>query len=264
MTARSSCAFCKNSNAKMTREHVLPRWLSRAGSAAGSYILKRGSKTIRTSLIEVTTKRVCEDCNTGWMRRIEDGAKMVFEPLLDATAKTITETQRWIIARWFMKTILTAQLSQTSRSGDGILHPQDFETFYNSAQPFQNQFTLISGYQGPLPPIRFEMYAPDETTNRGTRVLFHFHRVVLLAFFMDIGKPSSIHLPQQFQLASHVMWPSQRGLLGSDDPTRPVSWPPPYLLDESAIKNLHEMMASSQPSASTDTVFGDPVPPSSS
>ena len=83
--------------------------------------MHRGSKVISTPLIEVITKRVCEDCNTGWLGRIEIGAKAVFEPLLDAETQTITEMDRWIIARWFTKTILTAQLALVSalRNGNG-------------------------------------------------------------------------------------------------------------------------------------------------
>jgi hypothetical protein len=174
------CAFCQRSGVKMSREHVLPHWLSLAGSDAGQYILERDSKTIRTPLIELVTKRVCEDCNTGWMSRIEDGAKAVLEPVLDASAMAITETDRWIIARWFTKTILTAQLALTARSENGILHPQDYSTFFSHAQPFNNQFTLLWGYQGPLLPIRFEIHSPNEATNQGVRVFFHFHRIILL------------------------------------------------------------------------------------
>lgn len=198
MTSELSCAFCQCSDVKMTREHVLPKWLSRAGSDAGQYSIKRGSKTIRTPLIEIVTKRVCEDCNTGWMSRIEDGAKSVLEPLLAYTTRTITETDRWLIARWFTKTILTTQLAMTARSANGILHPQDYRNFYDRPQPFDNQLTLLSAYQGTLPPIIFEMASPDDATNRGVRVLFNFHRLVLLAFFLDKGNVSYVHLPHGF------------------------------------------------------------------
>jgi len=91
MTSPLPCAFCQRSGVKLSREHVLPHWLSTAGSDAGEYILERGPKIIRTPLIEVVTKRVCEDCNTGWMSRIEEGAKAVLEPILDASATAITE-----------------------------------------------------------------------------------------------------------------------------------------------------------------------------
>src|ERR1700733_1463765 len=119
MTSTSSCAFCSRSNIKMSREHVFPQWLSKTGSYAGAYEMQRGMKTITTPLIDVITRKVCENCNIGWLSRIEVGAKAVLEPLLDATATVITEGDRWIIARWFTKTILTAQLALFPRTEIG-------------------------------------------------------------------------------------------------------------------------------------------------
>lgn len=235
MASSLPCAFCQRSGVKMSREHVLPHWLSLAGSDAGQYILERGPKTIRTPLIELVTKRVCEDCNTGWMSRIEAGAKAVLEPILDASAAVITETDRWIVARWFTKTIMTAQLAMTARSEQGILHPQDYVTFFSHAQPFNNQFTLIWGYQGTLLPIRFEIHSPDEASNQGVRALFHFHCLILVAYFMSMEKQTNIVIPHGFAEGCHVLWPSQRGLLGSGDPTLPVGWPPPYLVDAAGV-----------------------------
>ncbi len=198
-------------------------------------MLERGTKTIRTPLIELVTKRVCGDCNSGWLGRIEGSTKSVFEPIINATVNSINETERWTIARWFTKTILTAQLAGTARSQQGILHPQDYQNFFAHAQPFSNQFTLMWGYQGELLPIRFEMHSPDEATNQGVRVFFHFHRVILVAFFMDLEKPTNIVIPHGFAAGCHVLSPIQRGLLGSGDPTLPVRWPPPALVDAGGI-----------------------------
>jgi hypothetical protein len=169
------------------------------------------------------------------MSRIEAGAKAVLEPILDASAAVITETDRWIVARWFTKTIMTAQLAMTARSEQGILHPQDYVTFFSHAQPFNNQFTLIWGYQGTLLPIRFEIHSPDEASNQGVRALFHFHCLILVAYFMSMEKQTNIVIPHGFAEGCHVLWPSQRGLLGSGDPTLPVGWPPRYLVDAAGV-----------------------------
>jgi hypothetical protein len=236
MTIGSSCAFCGRSGVKMSREHVFPQWLSRAGSYAGNYTMQRGEKTISTPLIEVITKRVCEDCNTGWLSRIETGAKAVLEPLLDATTNTIAEIDRWIIARWFTKTILTAQLALVSRSSSGIIGDRNYHDFYEKPQPFNNSVILISGYHGPIPPIGYEMIELTGSEGRGFRVFFHFHRLVLTAFAAEPNERITVAWPHNFHTACHLMWPSQRGFLGLDDPTLPRSWPPPYLLDQAAIE----------------------------
>ena len=236
MVPGPSCAFCGRSNVKMSQEHVFPRWLSRTGSYAGNYTMHRGSKVISTPLIEVITKRVCEDCNTGWLGRIEIGAKAVFEPLLDAETKTITEMDRWIIARWFTKTILTAQLALVSRSATGMVADDAYRSFYEKPQPFNNSVILISGYQGPIPPIAFEMSGITDSESWGFRVLFHFHRLVLTAFVAEPDKQITLAWPHNFHTACHLMWPSQRGFLGMEDPTLPHPWPPRYVLDQAAIE----------------------------
>jgi hypothetical protein len=222
----------------MSHEHVFPEWLSKAGVEGGYYTLKRGDKSLRTELIEVTTKRVCEDCNTGWLSRIETETQPIFTGLM-GRAQKISPHDRWALARWFTKTILTAQLALTARSQAGILHPDNYATFFSHAQPFQNQFTLLAGYQGPLLPIRFEVNSPEEATNRGVRVFFQFHHIVILASFMDMEKPSTLHLPLHFSQACVVLWPPQRGLLGSGDPTLAASWPPP-LLDAAGVNAVIE------------------------
>ena len=145
-------------------------------------------------------------------------------------------------ARWLTKTILTAQLAMTARSEQGILYPQDYQTFFSHAQPFNNQFTLMWSYQGTLLPIRFEIHSPDEASNQGARALFHFHRLILVAYFMPIEKPTSIIIPHGFADGCHLLWPSQRGLLGSGDPTLSVGWPPPYRVDAAGVDAIRAAM----------------------
>ncbi len=218
----------------MSREHVLPEWLSHEGAPGGYYQMVRNGKTIRSPLMEVITKRICEECNTGWLSRIETGAAPVFKSLLGQTAK-IDQIRRWVIARWFAKTILTAQLGMTDRSGGGILHPKDYDTFYHHAQPFENQFTFLCAYQGPLPPIQFALRSPDNSTNLGVRAWFNFHHIVLMAAFMSIEQPMSLRIPTDFNKVAHIIWPTQRGLLWAGDPTLPLAWPPPEVLDAKGL-----------------------------
>jgi hypothetical protein len=245
MTSGPSCAFCGRSGIKMSQEHVFPQWLSRNGSrrAGGDYIMERGAKTITTPLIEVTTKRVCKDCNTGWLSRIETGAKAVLEPLLDDAATSITEVDRWIIARWFTKTILTAQLAIFSRSSVGIASDQSYRNFYMRPFPPDNAIILISAYVGPIPPIDFKMGAVTAQGSRGFRAFFHFHRVVLTFFSADPDNQINFPWPRDFHTACRLLWPPRRGFFDLDnDPTLPCSWPPPCALNEAAIKEYQRRM----------------------
>jgi hypothetical protein len=237
MTSEPGCAFCGRSGIKMSREHVFPQWLSRAASGDGNYTWIREGRGITTPLIEVVTKRVCEECNTGWLSRIEAGAKAVLEPLLNASTNRITEADRWIIARWFTKTILTAQLALVPRSGTGIVDGQAYRDFYENPSPFNNSVIFISGYHGLLLPIAFDVVPLPGDGAWGFRVFFHFHRLVLTGFVAGPGKDCKISWPHNFHTACHLIWPPQRGFMGYfGDPTLPCSWPPPYLLDQTVIE----------------------------
>ena len=229
----------------MSREHVFPQWLSRIGSRVGNYTMRRGDKIITTPLIEVVTKRVCVECNTGWLSRIEAGAKAVLEPLLEVSTDTITETDRWIIARWFTKTMLTAHLALVARSSSGILDVRGCRNFYEKPLPVNNGVIFISGYRGPLLPIAFEMIEITGSEGRGFRVFFQFHHLVLTGFVAEPDKLVTFSWPQNFHTAAHMMSPSQRGLLGNGDPTLPLSWPPPYVLDQAGVEFLLQTMRKS-------------------
>lgn len=224
----------------MSIEHTLPGWLSRAGSPAGNYSLMReGLPPITSRDMEIVTKRICEDCNTGWLARIEDTAAPVFKRLLGQPAR-IHQIDRWIIARWFSKTILTVQLAMTDRSGIGPLHPQDYRNFFQNARPFDNQFTFLCGYQGPLPPIQFALRSPDGATNLGVRAWFNFHHIVLMAAFMKVEGPATLRIPTALDKAAHIIWPTQRGLLWSGDPTLPLDWPPEQFIDSSGLEIVRD------------------------
>jgi hypothetical protein len=237
-----TCAFCGHAGSKPSREHVFPEWLSRIGAEYGNYVMDYGNgKVISTPLIEVVTKRVCLECNTGWMARVEDTAVKVMEPLLRASTSVISETDRWVIARWFTKTVLTASLVVVPRSEPAWIPLKSHHDFYVRPEPTNNQLLFLSGYQGPLLPIQFTMTVPNDTT--GLRVMFHFHRVVLMAVYVEIGTPHQMAVPRGFKDAAHIIWPPHRGFLWMDDPTLPLPWPPAMLLGDSAVALAIQMFA---------------------
>jgi len=242
MIARNAiCAFCQRPGVKMSDEHVIPQWMSLLGADAGPYEREVNGRTVRSKKINIITRSICKDCNTGWMSRIEDGASIVMKPIFNATATKISELDRWVIARWITKTVYTFLLASLRSDESEPLDRAQYRNFYINPQPATNQLTLLAGYTGPLLPVRFELTFQDDQTKRAGRILFHFHRVVICVFFLDNDYPS-VHLPTWLKQAAHVIWPPQRDLLWNEDPTMPVSWPPPYLLDEAAINNLCDVM----------------------
>lgn len=237
-----ACAFCERSGVKMSREHVLPRWLSRAGGHAGGYTWEHNGKTMHSAIMDVVTKQICRDCNTGWLSRIEDGAERVINPLLTAAATKISELDRWVISRWWTKTLMTCQLALVSRGEATIIDTESYARFFTSPQPSLNQMTFLSGYQGTLLPIFFALRSPKSATQEPGAFFFHFHNVVLWGFISPLDVPVDIRLPTGINDAAHIVWPPQRGLLWCVDPTEYLPWPPSYVLDEPAVINLRQML----------------------
>ena len=99
------CIFCENK--ADSGEHGWPRWtLTRLGFEGGVYGSVDGIPYADLHQRHVKVRCVCEDCNTGWMKGIEDaviptvGAMMLDEP------RTLDNPQQWLIAQWVIKTAM--------------------------------------------------------------------------------------------------------------------------------------------------------------
>src|SRR5687768_16157222 len=111
-TPRNVCAFCRDPAQPGSREHVLPQWLSLLGYGPTFTRVDEHGTAISTSRqLNIVTRRICVACNTGWMARIDSGAANVMRPLIEATTDKVGELDRYVIARWFSKSILTVHLA---------------------------------------------------------------------------------------------------------------------------------------------------------
>lgn len=106
MSASESCIFCGNrwsQAVKHSEQHVLGQRLRKhAGDLPGSRASGRESlifdpetqqfvarpmpalSTRNALLLNLRTRLVCEDCNTGWMKALEEEATPLFLALADA------------------------------------------------------------------------------------------------------------------------------------------------------------------------------------
>ncbi len=101
----------------MTREHVFPRWLTgspRFVNLTGEVKETRwwpaftapGSEKVlfESNAVDLEAKIVCEQCNTVWMRKLEDAAKRRMGPMILGHKRILGRKDRIAIARWSMKT----------------------------------------------------------------------------------------------------------------------------------------------------------------
>jgi hypothetical protein len=114
------CVFCGET--PTTREDVIPRWLVKVLRPAPG-ATRRVGNTFRNRT-DLASKRaqpvnsigmgkvkcVCQRCNGGWMKRLEESAKPVLQPILREVPRRLPPADQGTLAAWAMKTSLMVAL----------------------------------------------------------------------------------------------------------------------------------------------------------
>jgi hypothetical protein len=103
-----------------TTEDAWPLWLMKrfpSSEKARTYgeIGVRNLGSWPTPKPRLRVKRLCKDCNNGWMSRLENEAKPVLESILDDKLKTIDASAQLTIARWAVKTAMVLETVDSNR-----------------------------------------------------------------------------------------------------------------------------------------------------
>lgn len=111
------CWMCPAVGKKRTREHVFGQWIMnelpedrlyftphRAGAFGESQSDKRGPMHLKT----LQVRRLCEDCNGGWMAKLEGDAKR----MLFGAHRELAPSDSRVLAHWALKTAVVLNVSQ--------------------------------------------------------------------------------------------------------------------------------------------------------
>src|SRR4051812_20705575 len=112
------CMFCGQN--KRSREHVWPRWLSKALPSGvptdfQSMSYDRANNLIGTRPfqvrhdIEEKVRVPCEQCNNGWMSVLENEVKPVLTPMMRNEPVNLDRHDMDVLATWAVKTAFMAQ-----------------------------------------------------------------------------------------------------------------------------------------------------------
>lgn len=101
------CLFC-GKTAKLTREHVWPRWLSNYFRSKdvhpGTFTLARNGKvTGERSIIDITRRCLCEVCNNVWLGGLEDRIKPLISQMMDGSSCSLEPDEQRECALWLTK-----------------------------------------------------------------------------------------------------------------------------------------------------------------
>jgi hypothetical protein len=150
------CVFCGSRD--LTREHVLPDWLTEIGldrepamHHAGP--LNRLPRQWSAKPFATTVKMVCAACNNGWLSQLEGEAKPVIAPLIRGEARRLPYDDQALIAAWTCKTALVSLLISSDEarlSGYGV-PPTEYTALYvqrDRMEPLPYSQYWIGSYTG--------------------------------------------------------------------------------------------------------------------
>lgn len=103
----------------MSREHVLPRWLGEVLPGEGPFrfireLLEDGQATDRiwdAPGLNMTVKRVCRVCNSGWMSALEETARPHLTPMIQGQGVLLQPEVQHLVSAWVVKTVMVLEFA---------------------------------------------------------------------------------------------------------------------------------------------------------
>jgi hypothetical protein len=217
---------------------VLPTWLQKHLGIEGfpltpTRYTSRGVEVDRRAhpVSELVAGRVCVDCNSGWMSRLEVAAMPVLKPLMDGqrTPGQLDEAERRVLGRWALKT--TYALNDSSNYPWKV-PPAHALRVRSEADPFPPEVMVTAQVHEPDQPFDW-LQASSWVVSAKARprlgdirpgsykVGFQLRRLLLLASWWSLPgwvphlRPG-LHVP---------VWPGTDAVQWIDEPPRKVLGP---------------------------------------
>lgn len=117
------CVFC-GSESDLTREHVLPDWLTQSGVDLERVVHQAGPLNVlprqwQDAPFRTAVKMVCAGCNSGWLSKLENATKPVIAPLLHGESRRLPVEDQALLAAWTCKTALVSLLVSSNPAAPG-------------------------------------------------------------------------------------------------------------------------------------------------
>src|SRR5437667_2935656 len=146
-----TCVFC-GSSLNLTKEHGWPQWIDgflpprliNQTRIADDFVPE--SRGRRKTVSGNTVGLVCDDCNNGWMSRLESAAKPLIGPMMQGCGSVLDEAAQRVIATWVVKTYLVLTASNQKRDLLGLT--PIYRYMYEQVSPMPKHHVLIGAFTG--------------------------------------------------------------------------------------------------------------------
>lgn len=244
------CIYCGGTN--LTKEHVIADWTS---AYMGKNVADHGKLSIQIDLpgtsnekiVESAIKkisgdprsrsvrRVCLDCNRGWMSKQQQFAKPIAVPLILGESAKVSRAGQRTLAIWIMMTVMVSEFSDPDLGG---IPAQDRHLLRLFQHPVPNWKIFIGRYPDGMtkPYLHHESAAlplEDGSSDNSLNTQATTYSVGHLYVHAISSKNASFIAGSRNGLLSmnwlRQLWPV------IDDP---FDWPPPLSLTEADAESL--------------------------
>jgi hypothetical protein len=224
------CVFCGREG--LTREHVWPNWIntilpegvelevSKTQTDPKSEVTKPLGSSWRSVSFDLTVRRVCRDCNGGWMSRLEEAAKPLLVPLILGGSALLGAEDRQLLATWALLRVIMAEYIDPTQISAPEAHRR--WVFKERKPPRHGVYIWMAGYEGedsagfyrhvPLASHLASNYRPEQVNSYG--VTFGIYKLVFQVFGATTAPRTGGDLRQGGDLAEKTvrLWPPVRGV----------------------------------------------------
>jgi hypothetical protein len=99
------------------------------------------------SILDAQVRSVCQNCNGGWMSRLEARAKPLLEPMLDGKPATLAPDGQALLAAWTVKTLMMLDVWRPDPEAFSHAHHQQL---YRSGAPPADTVALLAYVDRPM------------------------------------------------------------------------------------------------------------------
>lgn len=220
------CVFC--GGLRVTNEHVFPRWLNRYLPADRRQQLEQarygeeGFDRQRLSVgLDFRVRKVCAECNGGWMSRLEGDSIATLDPLISGLElQIVSRAEQRALALWAVKTAMMCDLTQA----EPLLNP-DQRRRLRTHRAIPGSTRVWLGACRELYPIvinhtvRIDMTNLDSPSTPFPDGFYAPMKIGHLCLYVYFAQTDVVvrHLPI-YHLGLARIWPRRHGV---------VAWPPP-------------------------------------
>lgn len=206
--ADENCLFCERAlGGNRAKEHVVPAWLLKYLSVESQIVIPAVARMEDSEIIErrrhtadaLLEGRICNDCNGGWMSRLEVAAKPLIIALIEGERLVfgLTDDERLLLARWSAKTAYMMNSSSNLRERIDSAHlrgimtdadrlPTNVAVFFQQhglKEGHTRHFAWVQQNHWPYVPLVPPLDDEENKGQGGYKIGLQFGQLVLLTVF---------------------------------------------------------------------------------